>query len=107
MTTEFKKAHFIIDTVCAHFRVEKIDLTRKGKTVPFVIYRHMAMALIRKYTGLTLCETAKLFNLIHHTTTLHAVSATSILIEVYDEWRDHYFKIEDRIKEALLDKIAA
>jgi chromosomal replication initiator protein len=68
-----------VDETAAYFGLDREDLLSKSRSRPLTTARHMAMYLLREFTGLSLIKIGERFNR-DHTTAMHGIKKIETLM---------------------------
>jgi chromosomal replication initiator protein len=92
-------SHFTIESiqnaVAKHFHIKIQDLKSPSRAQKISIPRHIAMYLIRKYTGLGFKEIGQYFGGKDHSTVMHACKKVESELEVEVEVREAVESIQN------------
>ena len=87
----------VVSLTCSVFGIPKQMIFNRGRSMPFVMARQMAMSLLRSNTNMTLKEIGIFFGDYDHTTVLHSCVAVSNMLDTDKKLRDLYYSIEQNL----------
>lgn len=91
----------ILDIVCQHFNVSKLDVCSPRRTADIVLPRQIGMHLSRKLTQKSLPEIGRRFGDRDHTTVLHADRKIALLAENDQQFAARLLALELKVRGML------
>mgnify|MGYP000026362171 FL=1 len=92
-----KSEDYILDIVCRHFDVTKIEITSASRKRNFVLPRHVVCHFIKKYTLMSLKDIGWFMGGRDHSTIIHSITAIDNLINTDKAFAIEYKLIEDKL----------
>lgn len=87
----------IKEIVCNFFGISKQQMDIKTKERDVVFPRQVCMALMRKYTTLSLAGIGARFGGYDHSTVMHAIQTVNNLFDTDEEFKKNYLTLQDII----------